>query len=60
MTQPSQTNNELPAISVDVDWRGQINLSALTRTGVQPVGHFDDAAGAWAAIDAIDTQDGAA
>jgi hypothetical protein len=57
MTQQLHTSNEPPPISVDVDERGWINLSALTRTGVQPVGRFDDVASAWAALDAIDTQD---
>jgi hypothetical protein len=56
MTQLLHTSNGLPAIAVDVDERGWINLSALTRSGVVSVGRFDDVASAWAALDAIDTQ----
>jgi hypothetical protein len=56
MTQLLHTTNEPPAISIDVDERGRINLTALTRSGVVSVGHFDDVATAWAALDAIDTQ----
>jgi hypothetical protein len=57
MFQQMDTSNEVPAISVDFDECGQINLCARTHTGVQSVGRFNDVASAWAAIDAIDTQD---